>query len=61
MMHDQITNFQNSAAIAGSIALNADRLFNAFFATRSSGAGTGLLDLPFDRGSPLATSVSFRQ
>ena len=44
----------------GISAENADRLFNAFFTTKSSGMGMGLLDLPFDRGSSRRTAVSFR-
>ena len=35
----------------GVSAENADRLFTAFFTTKSGGMGMGLLDLPFDRGS----------
>ena len=36
----------------GISAENADRLFNAFFTTKSSGMGMGLLDLPFNHGRP---------
>ena len=41
----------------GISAENADRLFNAFFTTKSSGMGMGLLDLPFDHGSPRGPAV----
>jgi hypothetical protein len=36
----------------GISAENADQLFNPFFTTKSSGMGTGALDLSFDHGSP---------
>ncbi len=50
----------------GISAENANRLFSAFFTTKSSGLGMerpgyGALDLSFDRRSSRRTSVSFRQ
>ena len=45
----------------GISAENANRLFNAFFTTKSEWHGHGTLDLPFDRGSPWGTSVGFAQ
>ena len=46
---------------AGISAENADRLFNAFFTTKSSGLGMGLLDLPFDHRSARGPYVGRQQ
>jgi PAS domain S-box-containing protein len=45
----------------GISAENADRLFTAFFTTKSSGMGMGPFDLPFDHGSPRRTAVGHRK
>ena len=45
----------------GISAENADRLFNAFFTTKSGGMGMGLLDLPFDHRSSRRPNLGYGQ
>jgi len=51
-MHVSVTDCRRRIS-----AEDADRLFNPFFTTKSSGMRHGLLDLPFDHGSPRRPAV----
>ena len=44
----------------GISAESANRLFNAFFTTKSERHGYGAFDLPFDRGGSRGTAVGIR-